>query len=153
MQTGHEVLATMHASSVEKLIQRLTGSPINVPKTYIDNLNIAIIISAVRLPDGKTARRIVSINEIVDYDVSSDAFSFVEVFRWDATNDSFGFVPQSYLLERKVAFRRGIPPENKRAIYDELTRTTRLFEKLHTQASNFFDVCRILSRAYMEGLL
>ena len=29
MQTGHPCLATFHASSVEKLIQRLTGQPIN----------------------------------------------------------------------------------------------------------------------------
>ena len=32
MQTGHAVAATFHASSVEKLIQRLTGNPINVPE-------------------------------------------------------------------------------------------------------------------------
>ena len=40
MQTGHACMATFHAASVEKLIQRLTGNPINVPKTYIDNLKL-----------------------------------------------------------------------------------------------------------------
>jgi Flp pilus assembly CpaF family ATPase len=30
MQTGHGVMSTFHASSVEKLIQRLTGDPINI---------------------------------------------------------------------------------------------------------------------------
>jgi flagellar protein FlaI len=43
MQTGHSCMATFHAASVEKLIQRLTGNPINIPKTYIDNLNLVII--------------------------------------------------------------------------------------------------------------
>ena len=47
MQTGHAVMATFHASTVEKLIQRLTGSPISVPKTYVDNLNVVVIQSAV----------------------------------------------------------------------------------------------------------
>jgi flagellar protein FlaI len=53
MQTGHAVMATFHAATVEKLIQRLTGNPINIPKTYIENLNVAIIQSSVRLPNGK----------------------------------------------------------------------------------------------------
>ena len=53
MQTGHGVLSTFHAASVEKLIQRLTGDPINVPKTYIDNLNVVVIQAAVRGLDGK----------------------------------------------------------------------------------------------------
>ena len=50
MQTGHACMATFHASSVEKLIQRLTGSPISVPKTYVDNLNVVVIQTAVTLP-------------------------------------------------------------------------------------------------------
>ena len=64
MQTGHSCMATFHAASVEKLIQRLTGNPINIPKTYIDNLNLAVIQSMVRLPNGKDGRRIVSVKEL-----------------------------------------------------------------------------------------
>ena len=48
MQTGHPVMSTFHAATVEKLIQRVTADPINIPKTYIDNLNFVIIQSAVR---------------------------------------------------------------------------------------------------------
>ena len=55
MQTGHSVMATFHAATVEKLIQRLTGDPILVPKSYIDNLNIVVLCSQVRLPNGKLA--------------------------------------------------------------------------------------------------
>ena len=65
MQTGHACMATFHAATVEKLIQRLTGSPINIPKTYVDNLNLVVIQSAVRLPNGKDGRRIISISEIL----------------------------------------------------------------------------------------
>ena len=48
MQTGHAVMATFHASTVEKLIQRMTGNPINVPKAYVDNLNVVVIASDIR---------------------------------------------------------------------------------------------------------
>jgi flagellar protein FlaI len=75
MQTGHPVMSTFHAASVEKLIQRLCGDPINIPKTYVDNLNLVIIQSAVKLPRGGTARRMLSINELVGYDPETQGFS------------------------------------------------------------------------------
>ena len=117
MQTGHACMATFHASSVEKLIQRLTGSPISVPKTYVDNLNVVAIQTAVTLPNGEVGRRTVSINEIVSYDSATDAFSFVEVFKWDPVKDKFEFVGNmnSYLLEQKIAPKRGIPANKTRS--------------------------------------
>jgi flagellar protein FlaI len=156
MQTGHAVAATFHASSVEKLIQRLTGSPINVPKTYIDNLNVVAIASAVRLPSGKPGRRILSINELVGYDAASDAFSFIEVYRWNAHNDTFEATGHmnSYLLENRIAPMRGIDPQNKRAIYEQLDRRARLFEKLLASGkTNFFDLFKAFSQAQRQGLI
>ena len=122
MQTGHGVISTFHAASVEKLIQRLTGDPINIPKTYIDNLNLAVIQSAVRLTNGKSARRILSVNEIIGYDPTSNSFSFLEAFRWNPETDVFEFpgYMNSYLLENVIAVKRGIPPRKRRQIYDEV---------------------------------
>src|SRR5208337_768481 len=68
MQTGHSVMATFHAATVEKLIQRITNNPISVPKAYIDNLNVVVLTSSVKLPNGKNGRRVTSIAEIVSYD-------------------------------------------------------------------------------------
>jgi archaeal flagellar protein FlaI len=157
MQTGHGVMSTFHAASVEKLIQRLTGEPINIPKTYIDNLNVAVIQSAVRLANGKGARRIMSINEIIGYDPVSEAFSFLEAFRWNPATDEFEFpgYMNSYLLEQRIALKRGIPPHKRKQIYSDLNRRARVFEKLHkekgvTDFNEFFD---ILSEARRQGLL
>jgi len=155
MQTGHPAMATFHAASVEKLIQRLTGNPINIPKTYIDNLNLVCIQSMVRLPNGKEARRVISINEIVGYDSAADAFSFIEVFRWNPVEDIFEFsgYMNSYLLEERIAMARGIPPAEKRTIYNELTRRANILRKLHQQGvEDFYDLFQILSQAYREGV-
>ena len=155
MQTGHAAMATFHAASVEKLIQRLTGNPINIPKTYIDNLNVVAIQSMVRLPNGKEARRVISVNEIVGYDSSSDSFSFIEVFRWNPAEDTFEFsgYMNSYLMEEKIAMQRGIPPTKKRTIYTELTRRTNILKRLHDQkVDNFNELYQILSKAYREGV-
>lgn len=155
MQTGHSAMATFHASSVEKLIQRLTGDPINIPKTYIDNLNIVCIQSAVRLPNGKDGRRVISVNEIVSYDSSSDSFSFIEIFRWDPVTDVFEFsgYMNSFLLEEKIALARGIPPTQKRKIYDELTRRVRILKKLNERkVTGFYELYQVLSQAYQEDV-
>ncbi|MCH8007682.1 MAG: type II/IV secretion system ATPase subunit [Chloroflexi bacterium] len=156
MQTGHPVMATFHASTVEKLIQRLTGSPINVPKVYIDNLNVAVIASAVRLPNGKPGRRIISVNELVGYDKASDSFAFVESFRWNSATDVHEFTGNlnSYLLENQLAPKRGYSPENKRAIYKDLQRRASLFERLQDQGvTDFYELYRVFAKAQREGLV
>jgi flagellar protein FlaI len=156
MQTGHQVMSTFHAATVEKLIQRITGNPINVPKTYMDNLNVIAIQSAVRLGNGQTVRRVLSINEIIGYDPASDAFSYIEIFHWNPVTDEFEFPgnKNSFLLESRVAPKRGIPPHRAFEIYDELNRRAEILEKLREQGvTNFYDVYSHLSRAEREGLL
>lgn len=155
MQTGHACMATFHAASVEKLIQRLTGEPINIPKTYIENLNLCTIQSLVRLPNGKSARRILSISEIVGYDSSSDSFSYIEVFRWDPVTDGYEFTGNmnSYLLEEVIAFKLGYPPNKKRDIYKEVERRAILLSQMNDQGVIAFqDVYNALSKAYKEGV-
>ena len=155
MQTGHACMATFHAATVEKLIQRLTGNPINIPKTYIDNLNLVIIMSAVRLPDGRPARRVLSINEIVEYDPGSDSFGFIEVFRWNPADDTFEFpgYMNTNILEHVVSQKRSIPPHNSRQIYQELEQRDDILRKLYERdLTNFYEFHNVLSQAYREGL-
>ncbi|MBN1856777.1 MAG: type II/IV secretion system ATPase subunit [Dehalococcoidia bacterium] len=156
MQTGHSVMATFHAASVEKLIQRLTGSPISVPKNYVDNLNLVVIQSAVRLPNGKMGRRAISIDEIVGYDAQSQSFSFVEVFRWDPGKDVFEFTGNlsSYLLEDKIASKRGIPTHQRKKIYGEVERRAKILETLHKQqgVTGFYELLGVLAKAQKQGL-
>lgn len=157
MQTGHPVMATFHASSVEKTIQRLTGDPISVPKVNIDNLDLIVIQAAVRAPDGSTVRRITSVNEIVAYDSTENAFSFVTAFRWKADNDTFEFPGDmnSYLLEQKIALKRGYAEDKVRGIYAELRKRAAILEKLHKRGGvNGFDkLFAIIAEAYKQGLV
>jgi flagellar protein FlaI len=156
MQTGHSAMSTFHAASVEKLIQRITGEPINVPRAYIDNLNVVLIQSAVKLPNGRKGRRVMSVNEIIGYDPESRSFSFVEVFRWDPIQDRFLFPGEmnSYLLERKIAVMRGIPPNQMKTIYADLKRRARILERIHKEKGvrDFYEVLRVLSEAQRRGL-
>jgi len=156
MQTGHSVMTTFHASSVEKLIQRITSNPILVPKSYIDNLNVIILMNMVKLRSGKFARRITGIAEIAGYDSLSDSFNIVEVFRWDEKTDNFiftGFM-SSYILEYKIAPRLGFASTKKTKVYDELNKRANILEKLHKEQkiTGFYEILSVLGKAQREGL-
>ena len=156
MQTGHPVLSTFHAASVEKLIQRLCGDPINIPKTYLDNLNIVVIQSAVKRPSGDTVRRMLSINELVGYNPDTGGISFVEVFKWNPVNDTFDFSGKgaSYLLENKIATLLGVPDHKKAEIYDEVDKRARILERLHKAGyTEFRDLFQMITKVKKEGLI
>lgn len=156
MQTGHSVMATFHAASMEKLIQRITGDPILVPKTYIDNLNIALIMGMVKLPNGKMGRRVTGVSEIVGWDPFSQTFNIVDAFRWNEATDSFDFTGfmTSYILENKIAPKLGISSNKKQKIYEELEKRAKVLEKLHKEKgiTGFYEVLEVLNRAQMDGV-
>ena len=156
MQTGHSVMATFHAASVEKLIQRITSNPISVPKSYIDNLNLAVIMASVKLPNGKVGRRVLAISEIVGYDTESESFDIIEAFHWDKYVDKFSFpgYMTSHILERKIAPRLGIPTNKRTKVYAELDRRAKILEKMHKEQhiTDFYAILEVLGKAQREGL-
>jgi flagellar protein FlaI len=155
MQTGHPVMSTFHAASVEKLIQRLCGDPINIPKTYVDNLNIVVIQSAVKRPTGEMVRRMLSINELLGYNPETGGFSFVEMFHWNPITDAFDFTGKgsSYLLEEKVATLLGIPDNKKSDIYLEIEKRAKILERLHKAGyTGFYDLFHMMTKIKKQGL-
>jgi len=156
MQTGHPVMSTFHAANVEKLIQRITGDPINVPKTYVDNLHFVVMQNAVKGPEGKMLRRVTSVSEIIGYDPYTESFSFIEVFRWNPENDTIEFTGNmnSYLLERVIAPKKGIPAGSVRKIYKELEKRARILKKIHDSGvTGFYELFGVISKMEGEGVL
>jgi flagellar protein FlaI len=152
MQTGHPVISTFHAASVKKMIQRFTGDPINVPITFIDNLNVVLIQQAV-YRQGKFLRRCTSIEEIEGYYEEVGGVVTRSVFQWDPVTDRHIFrgLNNSYILENKIAETAGF--EDTREIYNELELRAKIIEEMI--AHNVFDYFRVndLIRAfYRKGL-
>ncbi|EHQ36678.1 type II/IV secretion system ATPase subunit [Methanoplanus limicola] len=156
MQTGHPVMSTFHAASVEKLIQRLCSDPINIPMTHVDNLNLVIIQSAVRRPNGDMVRRMLSVNELVGYDPESGGFSFVSMFIWNPITDEFDFPGKgsSYLLENKIATLLGIPDNKKSDMYFEVEKRARILQRLHKAGyTRFWDLYHMMTKVKKQGLI
>jgi flagellar protein FlaI len=151
MQTGHPVLSTFHAGSVETLIQRLTNYPIEVPKSHINNLNIVLIQSAVYDKGGILKRRVLSVNEIIGYDSKRASMIYVPVFTWDPISDKILFrgLGSSYLLEEKIAIMKGISRRDIKRLYDEIELRARFLNLLvEKKIFNYFDVYNIISKTY-----
>jgi flagellar protein FlaI len=156
MQTGHPVMSTFHAASVEKLIQRLCGDPINIPKTYVDNLNLVLIQSAVKRPDGQTVRRMLSCNELVGYNAETQGFTFVQMFTWEPVSDTFIWTGKgsSYLLENKIATMLGLPDSRKTEIYLEVEKRAKILERLHKAGYvKFWDLFHMITKIKKQGLI
>lgn len=145
MQAGHSTMATFHASSVSKLIQRFSSDPINVPQTFMSNLNVVLVQSAVYV-NGKMLRRVLAVEEIEGFSKRSNAVITRQVFGWDPSQDRHLFAGRnnSYVLENLVADRFTL--RDRREVYAELERRREHIEELvragkfdyHEMAQHFF---------------
>ena len=152
MQTGHPVLATFHAGSVKKLIQRLTGDPINVPITFIDNLNVVLIQQAV-YRKGQFLRRCLQVEEIEGYYEEIDGVVTRAVFEWDSVTDKHIFrgLYNSYVLENKIAQTAGF--EDPRQIYEELELRAMILDKMvENKIFDYYEVTKIIWDYYKKGI-
>ncbi len=151
MQTGHPVVSTFHASSIKKMIQRFTGSPINVPITFMDNLNIVLIQQAV-YNKGRFLRRSTSIGEIIEYSDELNGVLTKDVFKWDPVKDIHKFrgMNNSYILEEKIANTLGL--SDKRDIYKELLFRSKIINKMIERGIfGYWDVTKIIQSYQING--
>ena len=151
MQTGHPVIATFHASSIVKMIQRFTGDPINVPIRFFDNLNFAIF-QEVTETNGNLVRRITGVDEVIGYNKHSDGVLTRGMFEWDPLKDKHYFrgMFQSHLLENKIAAQAGFA--NKRDIYDEMLRRASALDRMvNRDLTHYDDVFGLLNIYYNSG--
>lgn len=155
MQTGHSVMATFHAANVHTLIQRLTSYPIEVPRTHVNNLNIALFQTALYDKKGMLQRRVVEVDELVDVDPTTSDIVYVPVFTYDPLLDQAVFAGKgsSYLIETKLAMKRGLDRKRVGVLYDELDARMRFISALvEKRVFNYFDVWAQILRARQIGL-
>ena len=151
MQTGHPCMTTFHASSVTKVIQRFTGEPINVPKTFMDNLDFVVIQLAIE-QDGKMIRRVTSIDEIEGYNREVDGVMARTAFEWDPIEDAHHFKANrnSYILEEKIARIAGYTDTAE--IYDEYELRKHILDRMvEEDIMDYYEVVQCIWGFYKEG--
>ena len=152
MQTGHPVVTTFHAGSVTKVIQRFTGHPINIPKTFMDNLDVVLIQMAVDR-QGKRIRRVLSVDEIEGYNKEVDGIMSRKAFEWNAVDDVHMFKANrnSYILEQRIAPMAG--HEDPMQIYDDYDLRKHILERMvEEKIFDYYEVVQFIWTFYREGV-
>jgi flagellar protein FlaI len=151
MQTGHPVITTFHAGSVTKVIQRFTGHPINIPKTFMDNLDVVLIQMAVERK-GKRIRRVLSVDEVEGYNKQVDGIMSRKAFEWNAVDDTHTFKANrnSFILESRIAKMAGLIDPMQ--IYDEYDRRKHILDRMiEEKIFDYYEVVQFIWTFYREG--
>ena len=148
MQTGHPCLTTFHAGSVRQVIQRFTGEPIKVPKTFMDNLNVVVIQRAIQRK-GKKLRRCISVEEIESYNRELDAIMSRTAFEWNPVEDTYFFKAEnnSFILEEKIAKMAGY--RDPTDIYEEHKYRSNIIRSMVERGiEDYYDVTQFIWEFY-----
>ncbi|MBN1280256.1 MAG: Flp pilus assembly complex ATPase component TadA [Candidatus Thermoplasmatota archaeon] len=100
MATGHTAYATVHASSIHTLIQRLENPPIELPRALLTSLDVIVFQNAVEIGK-KMVRRMTSVTEIIKLDTDTNQLIFMAPYTWvSKTDDRFESSGSSKILSR-----------------------------------------------------
>jgi flagellar protein FlaI len=144
MATGHLGMCTLHAESVEAVINRLESEPMNIPKPLIAMTNVIMVMTRMEI-GGKPVRRASTTTEIVGLDRNTKNIITEEVFRLNPKEDKFTFSGHSALLERHMK-KFGLSEEDvSRELYQ---RKTVLEWMVREGIRRHTDVARVIREYY-----
>jgi flagellar protein FlaI len=150
MATGHTGLSTIHADSMDKLMNRLTTNPINLSPSLIETLDFVLLVSKLRR-GGSYVRRVKGIHEILGYDERQGVDSN-KVFEWNPENDEYEQINKSVMLQ-EIADESAIDYEK---LKNDLKNKQQVLAYMQQeQIKNYEDVGDIISMYYSnpEGLI
>ena len=130
MNTGHTTFSTMHADSVQTVINRLENEPINVPRPMVTSLDI-LWVQVLGRSDEERVRRAKTIAEIEGIDQRTGELDYSNTYSWNSTGDSFS-ENNSELLE-EIREERGWTQSE---LLTELRNRRRFLEYLQENGVN-----------------
>jgi len=142
--TGHSSLSTIHADSMERLIDRLTTPPISLPAALIEALDLIIFL--VRIKYGSLyVRRIRSIYEITGFDREKGFPIVNEIFRWNALNDSYDN-PNPSLVLKKISQQYGV---SEVFLQKEISNRIKILNWMYeNDIEDYIDVAKVIRTYY-----
>jgi type IV secretory pathway ATPase VirB11/archaellum biosynthesis ATPase/intein/homing endonuclease len=127
MSTGHSCYSTMHAGSIQEMVHRLEGEPINVPHHMLTALDI-VCLQLLTYHRDRRVRRNQSIVEVLGVDPVSGALRTNRIYERNPITDEFERVGNSQVL-LEIAHERGWSAvelerelENRKKVLEYLAR-------------------------------
>lgn len=122
MATGHPGMGTIHADSMEALVNRLTTRPISLSPALLQSLNIVVQLTHAKI-GGRTIRRAKEVMEITGIDLKRGEPIYQKVFQWNPSDDSFRFAAEKSNVVKRIALSRGMEEED---VWDEINRRSKV---------------------------
>jgi flagellar protein FlaI len=144
MATGHLGMCTIHAESVEAVLNRLESEPMNTPKPLVAMTNVIMVMARTEI-DGRPARRVDTTAEVLGFDEKSGNIATEEVFHWNAKFDRFSFSNHSSLLEKQMRKLEIDEAEVKR---DLSRRQTVLDWMVYNRIRRYTEVATVIREYY-----
>ena len=98
ISTGHTAYSTIHADSMETLINRLESNPLNIPRVLISSLDFVLFNKFIRI-GSRSMRKITEIDEIMGIDTESGEILYNRVFNFDYGENRQVYSQYSKLLK------------------------------------------------------
>lgn len=144
MASGHSGLSTIHADSIDKVVDRLTTPPINLPPMLLETLDFVIFIKHLRYR-GKYVRRVMEVREIQKYDTKEKEIKTLRVFKWSPKSDEFETDSSSALL-KKISLDMGVSEDQ---VKSEINKRIKIISWLKAKnITNYKDVGRMVAAFY-----
>ncbi len=144
--TGHPGMSTIHASNIQKVLDRLTTKPIDLPPSLIENLDIILFPKRTRR-QGDYVRRVGNIYEFDRYDKDAQRPVVNRVFKWDAKDDKFINENDSFLLH-DIVEDHGVTVDE---IQEEMMRRKKILEWMYQKGiKHYRDVGEIITMFYTD---
>jgi len=106
MATGHGGFSSIHADSVAAVLNRLTATPMEIPKVLIAYTLHAILLQLKLQIGNRSVRRVLQISEIAGMDEATGEILLNDVFNWNPITDTHVFSGRSILFD-KISERYG----------------------------------------------
>lgn len=146
INTGHTTYSTMHADSVDTVISRLEGDPINIPRVMIQALDI-LCIQKMIIQGNRRVRRLDSIVEFIGIDPKTQDLRFNELYAWDPKNDNFRNTGKSFVLEDIMSSRNW----NEEQLRVELQNRKEILEYMVKKEMDEYEIVNLIQSYYADA--
>ncbi len=145
LATGHGGMCTMHAENVQSAVKRLTQKPMDISPAYIPLMNIVMSVQRVHLVKNgqkRAFRRVLSVNEIVDYE------KYVNPFKWDPVKDQQEIDLDSSFLFTSISERLGL---TRNQLLSEMKRRSDVLRWMRkSNIRSYREVATIIAEYYAQ---
>ncbi len=140
MASGHASISTLHADSIQAIVNRLSTPPISLSPTLINTLDV-LAIQTHAIVGGQETRRLREIVEVLQ--VNSDGTFITNTpFRWNPGDDKFYLHSESKMFD-KISQKSGVPRDT--IINEFKLRTHLIYAMYQKKVLNYDEVQRVFS--------